>query len=406
MSQILDSRYSWSRAALSLGISAVGNVGLWSIIALMPAVQAEFGGSRGGASLPYTLTMLGFALGNVVMGRMVDRFGIARAMAGAGVLCALGYGLAAFSPSLTLLALAQFVIGLGTAVFFGPLVADVSLWFRQRRGIAVAIVASGNYLAGAIWPVALSGVLETQGWRAVCLVLAVLVPVVVIPGAQLLRRRVPAASMTAAAQSTGRRMARAPFSPPVLMWVLALAGVACCVAMSMPQVHLVSFCVDLGFGPAVGAEMLGLLLIGGVISRLLSGLLTDRLGGVPTLLIGSIGQMIGLILYLPADGLVSLYLVSLIFGLSQGGIVPAYAIIVRETMPPDEAGARVGFVIMATILGMALGGWMSGWIYDVTGSYTMAFVNGIGWNLLNIALIVLIVMRGRAGRNPGALAAV
>jgi len=182
--------------------------------------------------------------------------------------------------------------------------------------------------------------------------------------------------------------------------------VACCVAMSMPQVHLVSFCVDLGFGPAVGAEMLGLLLVGGVISRLLSGLLTDRLGGVPTLLIGSIGQMIGLILYLPADGLVSLYLVSLIFGLSQGGIVPAYAIIVRETMPPDEAGARVGFVIMATILGMALGGWMSGWIYDVTGSYTMAFVNGIGWNLLNIALIVLIVMRGRAGRNPGALAAV
>ena len=405
MNQILDSRYSWTRLLISLAIATVGNVGMWSIIALLPAVQAEFGGGRGGASLPYTLTMAGFALGNLVLGRAVDRFGVSMALAGAAVLSGVGYALAALSPSIALLSAAQFLIGLGTACFFGPLLADISLWFRKRRGIAVAIAASGNYLAGAIWPVALSGVLAGQGWRAVCWILALLVPLVVVPAAQLLRRRVPAESLTAAAQSTGLAVRRAPFSPPVLMWMLALAGVGCCVAMSMPQVHLVAFCVDLGYGPAVGANMLSVMLMGGVVSRLISGFVTDRLGGIPTLLIGSVGQMVGLILYLPFDGLASLYVVSLIFGLSQGGIVPAYAIIVREYMPAREAGSRVGFVIMATIVGMALGGWMSGWIYDVTGSYTWAFLNGIAWNLLNIGVMLAILLRSRPGRAPDGLAA-
>lgn len=396
MQDVLDSRTSWNRLALSLGVAVVGNVGIWSIIPLLPAIQAEFGGGRGGASLPFTLTMLGFALGNLVMGRVVDRHGVARALAWASVLSGLGYGAAAAAPGVVTLALAQFAVGLGTAVFFGPLIADVSLWFRRRRGIAVAIVASGNYLSGAIWPLALTPVLEGPGWRACCLVLAVLIPAVVVPTAQLLKRRVPEASLTAEAQATGLVTRPAPFSPPVLMWLLVVAGIGCCVAMSMPQVHLVAYCVDLGYGPAVGASMLSVVLMGGVVSRLISGLIADRLGGIPTLLIGSVGQMLGLILFLPAEGMASLYIVSLIFGLSQGGIVPSYALIVREYMPAKEAGARVGFVIMATILGMALGGWMSGWIYDVTGSYQMAFVNGILWNALNIA-IVLMIRFGGAG---------
>ena len=161
------------------------------------------------------------------------------------------------------------------------------------------------------------------------------------------------------------------------MVLLIIAGVACCVAMSMPQVHIVALCVDLGYGPTVGAEMLSIMLLGGVASRLVSRLLADRLGGVRTLLIGSVLQCNALFLYLPFDGLASLYLVSLVFGLSQGGIVPSYAVIVREYMPAREAGARVGTVIMSTIIGMALGGWMSGWIYDISGSYQLAFINGI-----------------------------
>ena len=163
--------------------------------------------------------------------------------------------------------------------------------------------------------------------------------------------------------------------------------------MSMPQVHIVAYCVDLGYGPTADAKMLSLMLMGGVISRLISGVLSDRLDGVKTLLIGATLQCIELILYLPSDGLTSLYLVSLIFGLSQGGIVPSYAIIVREYLPTRVAGERVGFVMMATIMGMALGGWMSGWIYDISGSYALAFWNGIGWNFLNILIVGFILWR-------------
>lgn len=400
MSDSLDSRYSWTRLFLSLGLATVGNAGMWSVIVVLPALQADFGGGRGDASLPYTLTMIGFALGNLLIGRAVDRFGVARALAGAALLSGAGYVAAALSPSMLLLSVAQGIIGFGTAAFFGPLIADVSLWFRRRRGIAVAIVASGNYLAGAIWPVLLSGVLTDQGWRAVYFVLAVLVVAVILPGSTLLRHRLPDSSLTAEAQATSLTPRHVPFSPAVLMWMLAAAGVACCVAMSMPQVHIVALAVDLGLGQAVGAQILAVMLLGGVVSRLVSGLIADRLGGVLTLLIGSVGQMIGLMLYLPAEGQTSLTVVSLIFGLSQGGIVPAYAIIVREYMPAKEAGTRVGFVIMATILGMALGGWMSGWIYDMTGSYSLAFVNGILWNAANIAIMLVILFSGRRRKTP------
>jgi MFS family permease len=295
----LDSRYSWMRLALSLAIASIGNVGMWSVIVVMPAVQAEFGTGRGEASLPYTLTMLGFALGNLLIGRVVDRHGVTFALSAAAILSGLGYLAAAASPSILVLALAQFVVGLGTAAFFGPLIADVSLWFRRRRGIAVAITASGNYLAGAIWPVALAGVLSGQGWRAVYVVLAVLVAGAVLPLAQLLRRRLTELDLSATAQASPFQPRRVPWSPRALMWLLALAGIGCCVAMSMPQVHIVALCVDLGFGPAVGAEMLALMLMGGVVSRLVSGVIADRLGGVMTLLIGSVLQMLALILYLP-----------------------------------------------------------------------------------------------------------
>jgi MFS family permease len=393
MSLVHDSRYSWGRLALTLLIATVGNIGMWSVIVVMPAVQAEFGIDRAEASFPYTATMLGFALGNLVMGRVVDRYGIVPALVVAAVLVAGGHAGAALAPSFTMLSLMQFLIGLGTAASFGPLMADVSHWFARRRGIAVSIAASGNYLSGAIWPLALSGLMETDGWRAVYLALAVLVIVAVVPLAFTLRRKVPAETTAAAAHSAALRATRTRLSPRALTWMLALAGVACCVAMSMPQVHIVAYCADLGYGPAIGAEMLSLMLMGGVVSRILSGLLADRFGGVATLLIGSSLQMLALFLYLPFDGMVALYLVSLIFGLSQGGIVPAYAVIVREYLPPQQAGARVGFVIMATILGMALGGWMSGWIYDLTGSYSLAFVNGIVWNALNISIVLFILSR-------------
>ncbi len=395
---ILDSRYSWTRLAITLAIAVVGNVGMWAIIVIMPAVQAEFGGSRADASLPYTLTMIGFALGNLFIGRAVDRFGVTASLIGATVLLTAGFGLAAVSGSILVLSLVQFLIGFGSSVCFGPVIADISHWFFKRRGIAVAIAASGNYLSGAIWPLLLAGILADQGWRTAYVIIGVVSLLTMIPLALLLKRRIPAEAEATAEAAAALNRRSVPFSSRTLVWLLGLAGIGCCVAMSMPQVHIVAYCVDLGYGPAVGAEMLSLMLMGGVVSRLISGLMSDKLGGVLTLLIGSALQMTALFLFLPFDGLVSLYLVSMLFGLSQGGIVPAYAVIVREYLPAKEAGSKVGFVIMTTILGMAIGGWMSGWIYDVTGSYTLAFINGIGWNGLNVAIMVFLLMRSRTRR--------
>ncbi len=392
---ILDSQYAWTRLSVSLLIAVICSAGIWVMVLIMPSVQAEFGISRGDVSLPYTLTMIGFALGNLAIGRLVDAIGATRAIAGAGVVLGAGFVMAALAGSVWVLSLTQFVIGFGAAAGFGPLIADISQWFLKRRGIAVAITASGNYLSGAVWPLILSGVVDDYSWRAAYWVLAAVTVFGMIPLAMILRRKVPLAATARSNEASNIRARAAGIRPGLLVFLLGMAGVGCCVAMSMPQVHIVSFCVDLGYSAGIGGQMLSVMLICGVISRLASGFLADWLGGVKTVLIGSALQCLSLFLYLPAGSLVSLYLVSAIFGLAQGGIVPSYAVVVREYLPSEEAGRRVGLVLMMTVLGMALGGWMSGWIYDQTGDYRLAFLNGIAWNFLNIGIMVLILWRTR-----------
>jgi len=221
-----------------------------------------------------------------------------------------------------------------------------------------------------------------------------------------LRERPPAAA-AAPATAGGPVPSSRPFglSMGSAQTLLCIAGVACCVAMAMPQVHIVAYCGDLGYGAARGAEMLSLMLGCGIVSRLVSGLICDRIGGLRTLLLGSVLQGLALLLFIPFDGLVSLYVISAMFGLFQGGIVPSYAIIVREHFPPAEAGARVGTVLMATLFGMALGGWMSGKVFDLTGSYHAAFVNGICWNLLNLSIALFLLSRLRRGAGREGVAA-
>jgi len=384
---------------VALVIGLVANAGMWAVVVIMPAVEAEFALTRAETSLPYMLSMLGYGLGNFIIGRWVDRVGIATALIGASFGIAVSFFAATQASDIGVLAAVHFILGLFAAVGFAPLMSDISHWFLKWRGTAMALVASANYLSGAVWPTVLAGVLAQSGWRAVYLTLAVITVVVVPFLAMLLRRQVPDAAVGATVETISNS-ANISMSPARLQICLGFAGVACCVAMSMPQVHIVSYCVGLGYGPVAGAEMLALMLFGGVLSRIFFGLLSDRLGGVRTLLLGSALQCLGLAFYLPYDGLVSLYTVSLIFGLSQGGIVPSYALIVREYMPAKEAGARVGFVLMMTIWGMALGGWMSGWIYDVSGSYQMAFLNGIMWNLINIGLVVALFFRKPAPHHP------
>ena len=393
-----DSLYSWTRLLIALLLATVGNIGMWVVVIVLPDIQQEFKIDRGTASIPFALTMVGFAIGNWVMGHVVDRYGITKTIILAATVNTAGYIAAMYVNNVYSLSILQFFIGLGTAAAFGPLIADTSHWFLKRRGIAVALIASGNYFSGAIWPPLFNSTLQSDGWRDVYWILALSTVFIMIPLSFLLAKKISEETARISDAASSDKRQNVSISPKALTILLSIAGIGCCVAMSMPQVHIVAFCIDLGFGPAVGAEMLSLMLIGGIISRLINGLISDKLGGVYTLLIGSTLQCIALFLYLPFDGLVSLYIVSLVFGLSQGGIVPSYAIIIREYLPGADAGTRVGFVMMCTIMGMAIGGWMSGWIYDLTGSYAAAFWNGIVWNFLNIAIVLFLITRNRKSK--------
>jgi len=413
-----DSAYAWWRLGATLGLMTVGSSAMYVVAVVLPAVQAEFGVGRSEASLPYTLLMIGFGFGGILMGRLADRFGVTVPLFIGAAGLGLGFLAAAMAPNIWLFALAHGIgLGLfGCSATFAPLVADTSLWFVRRRGIAVGICASGNYLAGAVWPPIVQHIVETAGWRTAYGVLAVVSAVALPLLALALRPRPPtavtgaggasAAASPGAAGSVLAQRSDRPFglSPGAAQALLCVAGLACCVAMSMPQVHIVAYCGDLGYGAARGAQMLSLMLAFGIASRLISGLICDRIGGLRTLLLGSVLQGVALLLFIPFDSMTSLFIISAMFGLFQGGIVPSYAIIVREHFPPAEAGARVGTVLMFTMLGMALGGWLSGQVFDLTGSYTAAFVNGVGWNLLNLT-IVLMLWRRWQRRRPGLAAA-
>jgi MFS family permease len=329
----LDGAAAWRRLTAAVTLAAIGGVGLWSSVVVLPTVEAEFGVDRGGASIPYTATMVAFAIGGAVMGRLVDRFGIMLPLIFGSVMLGVGYVVAANTDSYWGFVVVHAVLigGLGASCTFAPLVADISHWFVKRRGIAVAIVASGNYLSGTIWPLILQPAIETIGWR----------------------------------------------------YSFMGIGVLCIVTM-VPSALLMS--LMLGFG---------------IVSRLASGFIADRIGGVGTLILGSTLQCLALMLYLPFDGLASLYVISALFGLSQGGIVPSYALIVRQYFPAREAGGRIGLVLMASVIGMAIGGWMSGEIYDLTGSYQAAFLNGIAWNLLNMSIAIwLLLSRRKSAQSP------
>jgi MFS family permease len=403
----IDGRAAWFRLWATLVLATIGSFGMWAVVVILPLVQADFGAARGGASFPYTATMLCFAAGAIMHGRLADRFGILLPAVAGTVSLGVGCVLAAQASELWQFTLFHGVlIGfLGCSAFFGPMVADISRWFDRRRGLAVSIVASGNYLAGTIWPPLLTWAAAAVGWRQAYVWAGLAIVATMLPLTYFLRRRAPrlSAADIASASAALDRAAGIGVSNTALLALLVIAGFACCVAMSMPQVHIVAYCGDLGYGVARGAEMLSLMLGFGVVSRIVSGWISDQIGGIRTLVLGSVLQCLTLLAYLPSDALVSLYVVSALFGLAQGGIVPSYAIIVREVFPAEQAGARVGFVLMATIVGMAAGGWLSGLIFDLSGSYQMAFVHGIAWNIVNLTIAVWLMLRVR--RRPAVVLA-
>ncbi|HEX2828714.1 MAG TPA: MFS transporter [Burkholderiales bacterium] len=392
-----DSPYAFARLAVALALATIGATGMYIVPVVLPNVQAEFGVARADAATPYSMLMIGFGVGGLMMGRLADRYGIVAPLFISSVALGLGFALAGTSESIWTFTLAHgLLIGfLGCSAMFAPLIADTSLWFARRRGIAVAICASGNYLGGTIWPGVVQHFVESVGWRHTYFGLGAFCFVAIASLALFMRQRPPT---LAAAASTHREAATAmPFglAPWKGQTLLCIAGVACCVAMSMPQVHIVAYCADLGYGAARGAEMLSVMMGFGIVSRLVSGIVCDRIGGLRTLLLGSFLQGVALLLFLPFDSLMSLYVIAALFGLFQGGIVPSYAIIIREYFPAKDTGMRVGLVMMCTLGGMALGGWMSGRIFDVTGSYHAAFVNGVAWNLLNLTIACTLMWRSQ-----------
>ncbi|MDC1117587.1 MFS transporter [Alphaproteobacteria bacterium] len=383
----MDTASSWRRLTICSVIGLFINIGIWSVVVVLPEIEREFNSSRASSALPYTFTLAGFAIGNFVIGSIVDRIGIAKATIYASLLISGNFLLCSLSDSLLIITSSHFFLGLGTAVGFGPLIADITHWFVRRRGIAVAIIASGNYLSGVVWSPLIGIMLSNFTWRDIYLSIAIVLPTVAIPFAFLLLNRTTKIKSDTENDFSANNSKLLKISGGRLQFLLGMAGIGCCIAMAMPQVHIVAYCVGLGFGATIGASMLSVMLASGIISRIMFGLCADRIGSLSTLILSSALQMISLIFFIPFDGMTSLFVVSAIFGLSQGGIVPSYALVVRHFLPAREAGQRIGIVLMLTIFGMAIGGWMSGFIFDQTGSYKMAFLNGILWNIFNLGIL-------------------
>lgn len=391
----IETPHSWLRLIIAILVGTIGGVGMWSVVVALPAVQAEFGTGRGNASLPYTLVMLGVAAGGIVLGRLTDKSGITIPLIIGALALGVGYALAAYSPNIWVFIIIHGVLigALGSSASFGPLMSDTSLYFSKHRGLAVALCACGSYFAGAVWPKVVQYGIDHIGWRQTHLWIGLFCVVSLIPLALLMRRRALAQKPQTGSATLSRAKGGLGLSPGVMQLLLGLAGSGCCIAMAMPQVHLVAYCGDLGYGAARGADMLSVMLGLGVISRIAGGFVSDRFGSIFALVLGSAMQGLALILFLFFDSLTSLYLISALFGLFQGGIVPNYAVIVRDYFPAEEAGRRVGLVLMATLVGMAAGGWMSGAIFDLSGSYAMAFLNGLVFNLVNLVIVVMLLMR-------------
>jgi MFS family permease len=393
----VETRQSWRVATASLLLIFIGfGTNYVTIVALKP-IAADLGAARSVPALAYSLAYFGTGIGGVALGWWADRVGVlwpallGSLMVGAGaVVSSLG------GEALLYLGHGLMIGVLGNAGIFPPLMANISRWFDRRRGTALALVASGQQIAGALWPPIFRWAVDAHGWRATMFWYGVFALATMAPLCLFLRRRPPAEVKAPGIAAPRRGDAVLGLRANLALALLALAIVACCIAMAMPMAHLVAFCSDLGFLPARGAEMLSLLLAAAFVSRFFWGRLSDRIGGLETVLIGSAAQAAALALFLVVDGLFGLYLVAAAFGLAFGGIIPSYALAVREHFAASEAGWRIATVLLFGLSGMAIGGWLGGFVYDLAASDEPAFLAGLLANLANLAVIAALVLRKRS----------
>lgn len=383
------------------------NGGLFLLVVALKEIAQDFDWPRTVPSLAYSFQFIGTGIGGIVMGYWFDRSGIGPVALLGAIMIGSGAILGStVTAQWQLYLIYGLMMGLmGQAALFGPLVINVMRWFEQRRGFAVGLVVAGQSVAGAMWPPIFRHFNETAGWRETYLWYGVFVLATAVPLSLLLRRRQPEAAPAEAGGGMSAAPAKAPaprmtdlgMPPWMLQTVLCFAVVGCCVAMSMPLAHLVAHASDLGHATARAAEMLAVALATTLVVRLAAGtLLVDRFGGLVALLVFSGTQAAALSLYALVDGLWALYLVSVLFGFGYGGINLCYPVIVRRYLPAAEAGRRLGTVLLFGASGMALGGWLAGYVFDLTGSYTPAFLIGVAFNLANMLVIGTLI-----GRQPG-----
>jgi MFS family permease len=354
----------------------------------LKSIAADMGGVRSVPSLGVSLAWLGSAVGGLLMGRLAERFGIRRVVIGGASSIFVGLCISTLGKPWQLSVGHGLFIGLlGLGGLNAPLYVYVSHWFKRRRGSALALLSSGNYLAGACWPVAFEKVTGAWGWRTTMLAYGVVELVVILVLARFFLPPIPEVS-TAAGSSAGAGSDRlAGLRRNAVFAAMALAGFLCCVPMAMPQGHLVALCSDRGLTPGVGAAMLSVLLTVAFLSRQVWGAVSDRIGGIRTALVSSLMQAAAVSGYLFVQQQSGLFTVSIAFGLGFSALIPAYVLAVRELFPPQEAHWRVPTMLLMTGSGMATGGWLAGYLFDRSGSYDLPFAVGVGSNLVNLVVL-------------------
>ncbi|MCP5152761.1 MAG: MFS transporter [Ectothiorhodospiraceae bacterium] len=403
----IETPYGWVVIAVSLTIHTIGLAAPTLLFVSLKPIAADFDWPRAVPSFAYSLLMVGSGIGGIAMGWWLDRRGIVQPVLFGAVMIALGAFVASRADGQWSFYFANGVlIGLlGKAAMIAPLMANATRWFDRRRGLAVSILASGQGLAGTLWPSTARYLNETVGWRDTYLYFAVLALVTMVPLTFLLRPKPPQAPPTSALHgglaSAGRALGLPSSMVQGLLW---LAVVGCCTGMAVPIVHLASHATDLGFSAARGAEMLSVLFVAAFVSRIVFGMIADRIGGMRTLLVGSTCQAVMLLVFSQVESLVGLYVAALLFGIGFSGIMPCYPLVIRLLFPASEAGWRIASQYLFAAMGMALGGWMGGVVYDHTGSYTEAFLLGLAFNVMNFSVMGWVYLRQRQQPTPSPVA--
>ncbi len=394
-SSSVETRASWVVAGAALGALMLSSGAVWIAAVALKDIAAEVDGVRSIPALASALAWFGSGIGGIVMGRIADRIGTRWTVAFGAVMIAIGLALSSRGPSWPLWIGHGLFIGLiGFAGINAPLYVYVSRWFDRRRGSALALISSGTYLAGALWPPVFERAIAALGWRETMLWYALLEGAVVVSIALIFFSHPPEVIHPAPAPVAGSAPARGLGLPPNLVFAsMCVAAIMCCIPMAMPQGHLVAFCSDLGISRSVGAVMLSVLLGTAFLSRQIWGAVSDRIGGLTTVLVGSLWQCAAMIAFLLTQSEVGLFTVSAVLGLGFSGIIPAYVLALRQMFPASQASWRIPTLLMFTALGMASGGWLAGLLYDHFGYYAPAFAVGVGANLINLTIVGTLVAR-------------